>query len=857
MRGRVAFLLSLSLLPMVAKAQPYEVVFSTNDPTVTYLRVASDGVRNTYAAGIQGGQLFVQKLDEGGAPVWSTVIPDTPSTKVTRILLDANQDIYVGSVFGTTDKFAMVTSLRRTDGSVRWISNFDCGDKNDAISDLAVAKVGNSILLYQLTNIRVSSTNNDVLARRLNPATGAEIWKKQIGGSVNDFPIQIVANSAGAPFLTATLDANKPSVLRLSGTDGGIVFNRTQTTIANFSGFARGLTVLTDGRIGFTFDGADSQSNPFGGMEILEATNGNLAKGHFFGSDVTPGNQIWTGIAASRHASFFSWFNNGFGFELIETNLTDANSILASTEVGTTVAVDLGDQVQATTAGTNRRLFRSPAAANFALTAPATEIDVDNKDQITLALNTSVLKLRQRPTTADDTIVRPIVNGTITAPAPGVLRNDGGVFGAVIDIFQTPTKGSVVLNANGSFVYTLGQTFVGLDTFKYRATRDGISSVSTVTIRQLKINDHTLPVDGFGGDGIQGQVTFNFKPDADLLLEVTDNSSAVTSPAPTPIGPLVGVGTAKAYVLKTLPVSAQFNVAVTVKVESLSNTRSFALKPGGLKELLALRTSFISGESTVGIVRLTGARSTNIILNTTDPILTVPSSVPISSNETAFLIESDRSTTAKTVTLSARLGQVTKTLVFEIAAMPRMATMDGFGHVVGGAPYTGGVNLNKATPYDLDVNLSVAPANGPMTLPATVTVKKGQTFRSFEGPTVVVTTDKTVTITASVGGGTATKTVKVIRNPLDSVSISPATIIGGNAATGNVKLNNLAPVDGIRVSLFVNNVDVDIPQTVLVPSGAWSSDFAVLTKPVASNTTRTITAKVALVTKTVTFSVVR
>ncbi len=840
---------------MVAKAQPYEVLFSTNDPTVTYLRVTSDGVRNTYAAGIQGGQLFVQKLDEFGAPVWSTVIPDTPSTKVTRILLDANQDIYVGSVFGTTDKFAMVTSLRRTDGSVRWISNFDCGDKNDAISDLAVAKVGNSVLLYQLTNIRVSATNNDVLARRLNPATGAEVWKKQIGGSVNDFPIQIVANAAGAPFLATTLDANKPSVLRLSGTDGAIVFNRTQTTVANFSGFARGLAVLSDGRIGFTFDGADNQANSFGGMEILEATNGNLAKGHFFGSFVAPGGQIWTGIAATRHASCLSWFNGGFGFELIEADLASSKALLQSADVGTTVAVDLGDQVQAATAGANRRLFRSPATANFALTAPATEIDVDNKDQITLAINTTVLKLRQRPVTADDTFVRPIVNGTITVPAPGFLRNDGGVFGATFDIFQNPTKGSVVLNANGSFVYTPGQTFVGLDTFKYRATRDGISSVGTITVRQLKLNDHTLPVDAFGGDSVQGQVVFNFKPDADLIFEVSDNSSAVTSPAGTPIGPLGG--TSKSYALKTLPVSAQFNIAVTVKVESLSNTRSFALKPGGLKELLALRTSFISGESTVGIIRLTGARTANINLNTTDPILTVPNSVPISGNETAFLIGSERSTTAKSVTLSAKLGQVTKTLVFEIAAMPRMTTMDGFGHVVGGAPYSGGVNLNKTTPYDLAVALSVSPANGPMTVPASVTVKKGQTFQSFLGPTVVVTTDKTVTITASVGGGTATKTVKVIRNPLDSVLISPTTVIGGNAATGTVKLNNLAPLDGIRVSLFVNNVDVDLPQTVLIASGSWTADFAVLTKPVASNTTRTISARLGLVTKTVTFSVVR
>lgn len=855
MRGRVSLLAALALSPFAAKAQPYEFLFSNTDSSVTYLRVVSDGVRNTYAAGIQGGQLFVQKLDATGLPVWSTVLPDTPNTKVTRILLDANQDIYVGSVFGTTDKFAMVTSLRRTDGSIRWINNFDCGDKNDAICDLAVAKVGNSVLLYQLTNARISSTNNDVVARRLNPATGLEVWKKQIGGSVNDFPVQIVANAAGAPFIATTLDATKPTVLRLSGTDGSIVFSRTQTTLTNFNGFDRGLTILSDGRIGHVFDGGDNLGNAVGGMEILEATNGALAKGYVFGSNATAGTQLWTGLAATRHASMVSWFNEGQGFELNESSILETKKALGSADTGSTVAVDLGDQIQAATAGVAPRLLRAPSTAEFALNSTATEIDVDNKNQITLALNHSIVKLRQRPVAADDTFSRPIVNGTISVPAPGILKNDGGVFGATIDLFQIPAKGTVVLDPSGSFVYTPGQAFAGVDNFKYRVTVDGQASTATVNVRQLKLNDHTLPVDAFGGDNVQGLLTFNFPPDGDLPLEVSDNSSAVTSPATAPLG--VSLSLNRTYTLKTLPVSAQFNVSITAKIQTITNTRSIAIKPGGLKELVAFKTSLVSGEPNLGVVRLTGPRNVTVGLSSSDPAVTVPNSVAISGTEAAFLIDTQRLTAPKSVTITAKLGLTTKSLVLELAAMPKIVSMDGFGHVVGGAPYTGGVNLDKATPYDLDVDLSVTPTTAGMTVPATVTVKKGQTFRSFDAPTVAVTADKTVTLKASVGGAAVTKTVKIIRNPLDQVIVSPTSVIGGTSAQGTAKLNNLAPPDGIRVALFVNSVDVDIPQSVLISAGSWSANFAIVTKPVAANTTRTITAKVALVTKTVTFFVVR
>lgn len=74
----------------------------------------------------------------------------------------------------------------------------------------------------------------------------------------------------------------------------------------------------------------------------------------------------------------------------------------------------------------------------------------------------------------------------IVAPAPGVLANDSDPDGDPItaQLITPPDRGTVQLNADGSFVYTPHAGFTGIDTFVY-AAHDGTarSAPTTVTIR--------------------------------------------------------------------------------------------------------------------------------------------------------------------------------------------------------------------------------------------------------------------------------------------------------------------------------------------------------------------------------------
>jgi hypothetical protein len=75
-------------------------------------------------------------------------------------------------------------------------------------------------------------------------------------------------------------------------------------------------------------------------------------------------------------------------------------------------------------------------------------------------------------------------NTSLTVPAPGVLANDNsnGGGGMTATLVSGVTSGTLAFNADGSFAYTPGVSFVGTDSFIYRATNGAGNGSATVTI---------------------------------------------------------------------------------------------------------------------------------------------------------------------------------------------------------------------------------------------------------------------------------------------------------------------------------------------------------------------------------------
>ncbi|UCE03716.1 MAG: tandem-95 repeat protein, partial [Candidatus Latescibacterota bacterium] len=125
----------------------------------------------------------------------------------------------------------------------------------------------------------------------------------------------------------------------------------------------------------------------------------------------------------------------------------------------------------------------------------------------------------------------------LAVASPGVLGNDSDVDADVllVSVDVAPVNGALILNADGSFIYTPDANFHGIDTFIYTASDgNGGSDTATVSISVDSVND--IPValdDAYATDedvalvvSAPGVLANDADADADLMTSVV-----VTPPA--------------------------------------------------------------------------------------------------------------------------------------------------------------------------------------------------------------------------------------------------------------------------------------------------------------------------------------
>jgi len=138
--------------------------------------------------------------------------------------------------------------------------------------------------------------------------------------------------------------------------------------------------------------------------------------------------------------------------------------------------------------------------------------------------------------------------------APGVLGNDTtsnpGPMTAVL--FEGPTYGTLILNADGSFTYDPNGNFNGIDHFSYKASVGGLlSNTAAVEISVLPINDApfiagvpdqtiaegeaftTIALDEYVSDidNPDTELIWSFKGNVELSVNIVDRIATITMPS--------------------------------------------------------------------------------------------------------------------------------------------------------------------------------------------------------------------------------------------------------------------------------------------------------------------------------------
>jgi thermitase len=166
--------------------------------------------------------------------------------------------------------------------------------------------------------------------------------------------------------------------------------------------------------------------------------------------------------------------------------------------------------------------------------------------------------------------------------------------------------------------------------------------------------------------------------------------------------------------------------------------------------------------------------------------------------------------------------------------------------VVGGNSSTGTVTLTAPAPEDGYLVQLGSNATARLTLmPSHVIVPAGQRTASFEIITRRVNQSTTLTVRASAEGVSRQATLTILPEQaieLQSLTISPTSVLGGSSATGTITLSAPAPAGGIVVQLRSNSNRAQVPSTVTIPAGATSANFTIRTTAGGLVTTATITA---------------
>src|SRR5262249_45619645 len=89
-----------------------------------------------------------------------------------------------------------------------------------------------------------------------------------------------------------------------------------------------------------------------------------------------------------------------------------------------------------------------------------------------IATVTNYVKPLNPPPVARNDFYPVLQDTTLTVAAPGVLSNDTGPTGhqLTVSLGDSTTNGLLMLNADGSFVYTPNSGFTGYDKFSYKVT---------------------------------------------------------------------------------------------------------------------------------------------------------------------------------------------------------------------------------------------------------------------------------------------------------------------------------------------------------------------------------------------------
>ncbi|MBC7807679.1 MAG: choice-of-anchor A family protein, partial [Akkermansiaceae bacterium] len=631
-------------------------------------------------------------------------------------------------------------------------------------------------------------------------------------------------------------------------------FAQTESNVRNLSTRLKGLattgtTVAQYG--GITLTGAAA------GLNVFDVSAASLNNCNSFTVNVPSGATVLINVTGSGSPSLqnFGITLNGTGAGKVLWHFPDATNV----GFGTSGGIEVKGSVLAPNAAVNfgngqiagTLISKSLVATGLFKHVPFTG-NLDGAPAATTLLSLSV---------APASVVGGQTNaaGTVTlsgaAPVGGTVVNLGSnsAAGKVPDGATYGLTGSVTVPAGAtSATFPVSTSVVTMSTpVTISASYGGVGKSAPLTVNPPPVTVLSLalsPANVLGGKAASAVVTLSAPaPPGGAVVPL---SSANTAVATVPASVTIPAGTMQsaAVTVNTVPVASTASVLLTASYNNSSASATLSVTPPSLDSVSVSPASVKGGkDDAAGTVTLSGKAPTGgLVVSLSSSVTgaaTVPNSVTVSAGSTsATFTAASKSVSGDTdVTISATLAAVTKTAPLRVLTPALVSVNVTPASVVGREPAQGKATIDAPAPTGgLTVLLSSSSTKA--RVPADVTIPAGTTESDpFTVTTVAVATDTTATITGTLSGVSKAEKLTIEAPKLVSVTLDPASVIGGVSSTGTVTLSSAAPAGGLSVMLSSGSDKATVPAEGTVAAGATSATFSVTTVPVAATTTATVT----------------
>ncbi len=418
-----------------------------------------------------------------------------------------------------------------------------------------------------------------------------------------------------------------------------------------------------------------------------------------------------------------------------------------------------------------------------------------------------------------------IVQATVTVPS-----------GQKSSTFAVAT--SLVSNSTTS---TISAAFAGI-------TQSAVLSITSDALVSVTLNPQSVA----GGSSSQGTVTIaGPAPAGGLTIALSTNGAFASVP------PSVTIPAGNAsigFVVNTKPVTVNSQALISASVNGGTQSATLNVNPLALTEITLSPSSVTGGTSVSGTVFLNGSAPTGgalIHLSSNLANAVVPATVTISAGQASanFSVVTTPVATIKSATIVGKLGSSTtsETLTLNPPGISSISLMPSV--VLGGASSIGTITLTSKAP-STGLVVKLASSSSSATVPASITIGAGKLIATFGVKTIAVGVQKVVAITGSVNGSSKTASLTINPPNLVSLSLSPASVIGGKSSSGTVTISSPAPLGGLVVTLFSDKASATLPGSVTIAAGRTSGSFVIKTTKVSSKTIASISASLNSVNKT-------